>query len=367
MVHKGYHTGTVDLPLHYGKAPKWLFGRMVRLSREIIKIIVWECGPEEILKKVSDSVWFQAFGCVLGFDWHSSGLTTTVCGAMKESIKGLEKNLGVHIAGGKGRVSRKTPDEIKTITDNIGVDPNPLIYASRMTAKVDSSALQDGYQIYQHNFMFTKNRWAVVQQGMNENTRYARRYHWFSSHSEKTFRTGEGDFVDEPHAGICSARKESKILNLVAKESSDTREISTEIARDKPEKIIRELNRMHQLKLPRHHEVVIDDINPARLSKIFLKTYELQPTNFEQLLGIAGVGPKTVRALALVSELLYGRKPSFEDPVRFSFAHGGKDGHPYPVDRKTYENTINFLHRTLNSAKLGRADKLSALRRLNNL
>jgi len=361
----------VELPLHYGKMPKWLFEKMTRLAREIVQVIIWEYNPEELLRRLSDPFWFQALGCVLGFDWHSSGLTTTVCGALKESIKGLEKDLSFYVAGGKGKVARKTPQEIEnySLISN-SLNPLPLIYASRMSAKVDSTALQDGYQIYHHCFFFTnKGKWAVVQQGMNENTRYARRYHWLSEEVK--------DYVNEPHKAICAEHKERIVLNLVAKESEETRKISTEIACQKPEKIIKDLKKIVYprslerggvyYRLPEEHEIFIKDINPERLSKIFLKTYERQPKNYESLLGLEGVGPKTIRALSLISELLYEAKPSYKDPASYSFAHGGKDGHPYPVDKKTYENSINFLKEAIEKAKLGDRDKLDSLRRLNLL
>jgi len=357
----------VDLPLHYGKAPRWLFEKMSRLSRAIVEVLVYEYGPDEILRRISDPYWFQALGCMLGFDWHSSGLTTTVCGALKESIKGLEKDLGFYIAGGKGKVARKTPQEIEnySLISN-SLNPLPLIYASRMSAKVDSTALQDGYQIYHHCFFFTnKGKWAVVQQGLNENTHYARRYHWLSEEVN--------DFVIEPHKVICAEHKEKVVLNLVAKESEETRKVSTELACQKPEKIIKDLKKIVYYRLPREHEIFLKDINPERLNKIFLKTYKTQPENYESLLGLEGVGPKTIRALALISELLYGTKLSYNDPVctmmvhtpvRYSFAHGGKDGHPYPVDKKVYENSISFLQRAIEKAKLGDREKLDCLRRL---
>lgn len=349
-------TGTADLPLHGGKAPRWLFSRMVRLSREITKAILWNWGSQEFLRKLSDPFWFQSFGCLLGFDWHSSGLTTTACGALKEGLKGIEKDLGIYVAGGKGRVSRGTPDEIRLKSPQ----PEPLVYASRMSAKVDSAAVQDGYQLYQHTFVFTpEGKWAVIQQGMNEATRYARRYHWLGEKVE--------DFVVEPHSGICGEKKEKDVMNLVSKESARTREISAEISRLRPETVLKEVGRLQALKMPAYHEVLLKDISGRHLKKVFLSTYEKQPINFEKLLGIEGVGPKTIRALALLSELIYGAKPSFEDPVRYSFAHGGKDGFPFPVDRKVYENTITFMQNAVSSAKLGNSDKFEAMKRIERI
>ncbi len=351
-------TGTANLPLHYGKAPRWLFQRMKELARVITIFVISESGPEEMLKKLSDPFWFQAFGCVLGFDWHSSGLTTTVCGALKEGIKGIEKELGLFVAGGKGRASRKTPLEIEQAAIYLDQDPSSLIYASRMAAKVDSSALQDGYPLYHHCFIFSKKGlWTVVQQGMNLSTRYARRYHWL----------GEGvkDFVCEPHSAICCDRK-GKPLNMVAKESKKAREVTTSLAKEKPENLVLEIKKLQNLNLPAHHQVLVKDINPERLSKIFLSTYSQQPKNFEELLGTKGVGPQTIRALSLVAELIYGAAPSFNDPVRFSFAHGGKDGYPYPVDRKNYDLTIDTLKKAITSSKIERDEKNRALKRLYN-
>ena len=310
-------TGVANLPLHGGKAPKWLFGRMTKLAREICIVVVEEFGPEEMLRKMSDPYWFQAFGCVLGFDWHSSGVTTTACGALKEGIRGIENDLGLFVAGGKGGTSRKTPQQIEVCGDLISVDPAKLVYDSKMVAKVDSSALQDGYQLYHHVFLFTKGgSWAVVQQGMNEQTRYARRYHWLGE--------SVNDFVCEPHSAICSDQHGSA-LNLVAAESGSARKVITEIAAEqKPEKTIAELKRLKTLELPRRHYIVAQDIHPDRISKIITATYDRNPGDFEELLSLPGVGPKTIRALSLISELIYDTAPSFSDPARFSFAHGGK-------------------------------------------
>jgi hypothetical protein len=351
-------TGTATLPLHYGKAPRWLFTRMTLLARQIMLVMAEEFGTPAILQRLSDPYWFQALGCVLGFDWHSSGVTTTVCGALKEGLKGLEDELGLFIAGGKGTASRKTPQEIERTGKLLSCDPQQLIYTSRMAAKVDSSALQDGYQLYHHLFIFTRQgEWAVVQQGMNEQNRMARRYHWLSR--------PELDFVNEPHQAVC-CNTAGQALNLVARESESTRITSTELAQQPPDKLITELKKLQHLSLPTTHQVLIKDIHPDRLYKIFLKTYEQKPPDFERLLGMPGVGPKSIRALSLISELIYGAKPSFRDPVRYSFAHGGKDSHPYPVDKPGYDRSIDILHKAISSAKLGRREKLEAIRRLHN-
>ncbi|MEO0075777.1 MAG: DUF763 domain-containing protein [candidate division WOR-3 bacterium] len=349
-------TGYANLPLHYGSAPKWLFARMTKLARAILEIMLGEFGSEEFLRRISDPFWFQSLGCVLGFDWHSSGLTTTLCAALKLGLKDLEKDFGIFIAGGKGTTSRQTPVEIKNYAEMLSFEPDRLIYASRMSAKVDSSALQDGYQIYHHTFFGTKDgKWAVIQQGMNPKTRWARRYHWLSLDLT--------DFVCEPHKAIVS-EKRNNILNLVAKESEPARVLSTLIAKQNPNQSVRELMRIKELSLQARHPILSSDINPNRFEKILLKTYESQPPNFEALLGINGVGPQTIRALALLSEVIYGVKPSYQDPVSYSFAHGGKDGYPYPINRNDYDKSIEILERAIAQAKIGNQEKLQTLKRL---
>lgn len=351
-------TGIANLPLHYGKAPAWLFQRMKLLSRHITLAIVAEYGPQEMLVRLSDPFWFQAFGCVLGFDWHSSGLTTTVCGALKEGLRGLERDTGLCVAGGKGKTSRQTPQEVQRFGESLGINPEPLIYASCMAAKVDNAALQDGYQLYHHNLIFTlSGKWMVIQQGMNEANRYARRYHWLG---EKVT-----DFVCEPHSAVCCDHT-SDVLNMTAQESDKSRQGSTLIAQDKPDKIVKEIKALQErFTLSSEHPVNLSDINPQRLKKVLLSTYSRQPQSFESLLNIRGVGPKTIRSLSLIAELLFGAKASFRDPVRFSFTHGGKDGHPYPVDRKNYDFSIDFLRKAIDQARIGRTDKIKALKRLN--
>ncbi len=349
--------GIANLPLHYGKAPPWLFKRMTVLAREILRVLVAEFGPEEVLRRLSDPFWFQAFGCLLGFDWHSSGLTTTVCGALKEGLRGLEGEMKIFVAGGKGRASRNTPQDIEQHCDRISLEPVPLVYASRMSAKVDSSALQDGYQLYHHTFFFTpQGEWCVIQQGMNTTTHYARRYHWL----------GEGieDFVCEPHAAICCDSR-GTVLNMVAQESQGTRGAVAALVREDPDKVIAEARQIERLELPHRHPIQFGDLNTKRLHKILLKTYEREPKGFEEVLGTPGVGPKAIRALSLIAELIYGEQPSFRDPARFSFAHGGKDGHPYPVDRETYDRSIDFLKERLWGTKINHSEKIKAMKRLN--
>ena len=353
-------TGRTDLPLHGGRAPAWLFQRMRRLARELVRLMVEEYGPDFVLARLSDPHWFQTLGCVLGFDWHSSGVTTTVCGAIKEGLRDLGPGIGLFAAGGKGGTSRKAPEEIMRSCDHCGADGDALVRASRMSAKVDSAALQDGYRIYAHSFFFTaEGRWTVVQQGMNQEQRQARRYHWISN--------GLSSFVEEPHAAVCSDQRGSPVaLNMVAAESSGAREASAEAACLEPDKLFRKLE--PYLFMPRRHDIRVEqDIDPKHLSKILVSTYEDQPQNYEDLLGIRGVGPKTVRALALISELVFERPASTRDPARFSFAHGGKDGFPYPVDRETYDRSIEVLSGMLGRAALDRSDRKKAFSRLDLL
>lgn len=350
-------TGIAYLPLHGGKAPAWLFQRMVRLGREIARLIIEDHGPEELLIRISDPYWFQSLGCALGFDWHSSGVTTTVCGALKEGLRGMEQELGLVIAGGKGATSRKTPAEILAAGEkfNLKRDPEELVYLSRLTAKIDNNAIQDGFQLYHHNFFFTlKGPWAVVQQGMSE--RFARRYHWYSENIQS--------LIQEPHAAICSNLQREKTLNLVAAESAPAQEVMTDLSREQPEKITQELKKLQTLSLPAHHEVSLKELRPESIEKVLLKTYETQAKDFETLLGMPGVGAKTLRALALISEITYGTPASWRDPAKFSFAHGGKDGHPYTVNRRLYDQSIEILRKSLERARIERSEKENALKRL---
>jgi hypothetical protein len=331
---------------------------MAQLAPAIVEVIVLEHGRSEFLRRLSDPFWFQAFGCVLGFDWHSSGVTTTVCGALKEGLATRESELGIFVAGGKGRASRRTPMELTHFGDRLGLDGARLAYNSRMAAKVDSAAVQDGFGIYHHSFFLTADgEWAVVQQGMRTSDRSARRYHWLGSQVK--------DFVNEPHAAIASDAKAETVLNMVAAESTHAREVSTEFARQDPKTIARELARVITLALPNRHWVDIKaDINPGHLRKVLEKTYEAGPKDYEALLAVPGLGPKAVRALALVSDVVYGSPASMRDPARFSFAHGGKDGHPYPVNRPVYDHTVEWLKDAVGKAKLGQSDKMHALKRL---
>ncbi len=346
------------LPLHRGRAPAWLFERMTRLSREILTHLAAEQGPPEALRRLSDPFWFQAFGCVLGFDWHSSGVTTTVCGAVKEGLRGLGREVGLFVAGGKGAASRKTPREIEDTCERLGRVPAPLARASRMAAKVDTAAVQDGYQLYHHAFFFTaRGEWCVVQQGLREETSTARRYHWLSE--------GVTSFVDEPHAAVCCDHQ-GTTLNLVASDSAATRRVSTMLAAERPEVTLGAVTRASpELVMPVRHPLFPElDVSGSRLYQTLLSTYEQPPGDFEALVGRDGVGPRTLRALALAAELIYGASPSTRDPARFAFAHGGKDGTPFPVDRDTYDRTIEVLGAAINRAKVDRSERVAAFRRL---
>lgn len=347
-------TGTADLPLHGGRAPHWLFERMTLLARAMALAILQEERIAGFMRRLADPVWFQAFGCVLGFDWHSSGLTTTACGALKEGLRELSSETGLYVAGGKGKTSRKTPKEIEDACWLLGRDPDALVRASRLSAKVDSAAVQDGFQVYHHSFFFSADgQWAVVQQGMNEQTGMARRYHWLPPES----------FDSDPHAAIAGAPTQ-QVLNLVASEGGANRKIAVELARDHPINVVSELSKMRTVAMPRHHEVSLSDLHPERLSRVLLSTYERQPKDYTALLGIPGVGAKALRALALVAELTYGQPVSVRDPVSYAFAHGGKDGTPFPVDRATYDATIDSLRRAVSEARAGHSEKTAALKRL---
>ncbi len=349
-------SGTATLPLHGGKAPQWLFQRMKALSKAIIELMIIEFGTKELLRRLSDPFWFQSLGCLLGFDWHSSGVTTTVTGAIKEGIKGMEKDLGLFVAGGKAKVALQTPNEIIKFAEKEGFDPNIFIYVSKLTAKVDNVAIQDGFNLYHHSIFFTtKGDWCVIQQGMNESIKRARRYHWLSF----TMRS----FVEEPHYAVCCDVR-TKTLNFTAKEAKRLRETTVEIAKYNPDKILKELIKINHLSLPARHEITLQDLKYENLRKILLKTYESHPSDFESLLLTRGLGAKTLRALALTSELIYGTPLSYQDPAKFSFAHGGKDKIPYPVNIKIYDRTIDVMKKAIEEAKIGRQEKKETLKRL---
>jgi len=351
-------TGTADLPLHGGKCPAWLFVHMKALSAAIIEVIIEDSGTEEVLKRLSDPYWFQALGCVVGFDWHSSGVTTTVCGALKEGLAQLGPQAVLFITGGKGKVARNTPLEIRCLADKYPLDRNAeeLVYASKMSAKVDSAAVQDGYQIYHHCFVFTdKGKWAVIQQGMNEGTVQARRYHWLSSVME--------NFTVDPQAAIC-CDSTGDTLNLVSDANHLLRQTSYELINTAPQTLLTEIGKINDraraLHMPCRHSIP----RTSYLNKSLYAAYEQHPQNFEQLLQVAGVGASTLRALCLVAEVAYGVQPSFTDPVRYSFAHGGKDGFPFPVNESDIENSYTVLNKALRKARAGHGEQLRALKNL---
>jgi hypothetical protein len=362
-------TGVANLPLHPGKCPAWLFERMRKLAEAITEAIVYEYDENELLNKLANPHWFQAFGCVLGFDFHSSGLTTTVCGALKEAVN--KENFGIGIAGGKGKVSRKALTEIDENKFNLTTAKiERLKYASRITAKVDNNLIQDNYQLYTHSFIYTKKAsWAVIQQGLNRFSRYARRYHWLSENVQ--------NFVSEPHSAICCDSKEAEVLDMTAKESEESRKVCVDLVNDNPlhlrkylktnQMILLEPNQSMQttLTMKPRHQICLSDLSQKTIQSL-QKAYELQPQNYEELVALKGVGPKSVRALALVSELIYGTKLSWKDPAKYSWAFGGKDGYPRPVERKLMDSNIAWLKDAIKNAKLGEKDKLNAIQRLNN-
>lgn len=347
-----------SLPLHRGRAPAWLFQKMKRLCAAIMDIIVEEYGPEEFLMRISHPLWFQALGCAAGFDWHSSGLTTTLCGALKEGLVELGEDFPLAICGGKAKRATQTPGELALLGDRWEMDVSNFIEMSRLCAKIDNAAIQDGHSLYHHTFFLTRNgEWAIVQQGMNAEEGTARRYQWLSR--------DDLDLVSEPHSGI-TCHKRTDVLNFVATECQKARNAVVDFVREEPDtmmKMWRELT----LDMPKRHYIVPLDFDEKRLRKTWKGIYELQPGTFRELLGIRGVGPRTLCALALVSELVYQAPPSFQDPARFSFAHGGKDGYPFPVDKKTYEKSIDFLRSCVERAKLGDRDKIDAFKHLSQL
>jgi hypothetical protein len=342
-----------DLPLHYGKVPLWLAERMSKLGGAIVESIILEYGRKEVLSRMSDPLWFQALGCVMGMDWHSSGITTSVMGALKRALNPKYNELGIYIAGGKGKHSRQTPSELITLADKTGLNGNELVRNSKLSAKVDNNAIQDGFQIYLHTFMITKEGdWNVIQQGMNDGNGMARRYHW---HSEQI-----KSFVEEPHSFIYGANQ-GEILNLTDKHAANTKTGLLELVKESPDKIISEVRK---IVMPSHHDVRAEDVDLKRLGSVLALAHERQVKDFESLLLLEGVGPRAIQSLTLVSEVIHGTPSRFTDPARFSFAHGGKDGHPFPVPTKTYDQTINILRTALDKAKLGHTDKQDAIKNL---
>lgn len=363
-------TGIANLPLHGGKAPKWLFNRMVKLSKGIIEVISYEYGKDGFISRLSDPFWFQALSCVLGFDWHSSGCTTVTCGALKEAIDPQE--YGFAIAGGKGKASRKTPEQIQEIGEIYNFSTSKiqeLKYSSRMAAKVDNTAIQDGHSLYHHVFLLSESgTWGVVQQGLNEDVSYARRYHWFSKNVD--------NFIEDPHNAILGEKIDSDVLNMATKNSKNCQKTSVDLVCDHPRHLINDWANIsrcpNQTTLDKWNGTSIKEIKSLQILDMphsihwnkMKEIYDFQPKNYEELISLKGVGPKTVRALALISDLIYGDRPSWADPVKYTFAVGGKDGVPFPVDRKAMDESTEIINLGIKQAKIGEKDKLHAIKRL---
>lgn len=345
-----------DLPLHYGKVPPWLAERMSKLGGAIIESIILNYGKSAVLRRLSDPFWFQSLGCVLGMDWHSSGITTSVMGALKKALNPKFNDLGIYICGGKGRYSRQTPSELLVLADKTGLNGNELVRCSKLTAKVDNTAIQDGYQLYLHSFMISnEGEWAVIQQGMNDDNGMARRYHWYSEQVKS--------FIEEPHTFIYG-QSQGEILNLTDKKAAETKNAMLGLIREEPKHLMPELTKII---MPSHHDVRAEDVDMKRLGSVLALAHENQVRNFEELILLQGVGPRTLQSLALVSEVIHGTPVRFTDPARFSFAHGGKDGHPFPVPAKTYDETIHIMESAIEKAKMGVTDKQQAIKNLSRV
>jgi uncharacterized protein len=346
-------SGVADLPLHGGRVPAWLATRMTTLGTAIAQSVVHHYGPSELLSRLSDPFWFQALGSVMGMDWHSSGITTSVLGALKRGLSPRAAELGIYVCGGRGRHSRRAPDELRAVAERTSLDGDALVRTSRLTARIDNNAIADGFQIYLHGFIVAASgEWAVVQQGMSERQRLARRYHWHSA--------AVRDFTCEPHTAIVGERT-GVIQNLVDAGARPAQDAMLAIAREHPDRILREIRHWTG---PRHHDVRADDVDLKRLGAVLALAYERELADFASLLLVEQLGPRTLQSLALVAEVIHGTPTRFEDPARFSFAHGGKDGHPFPVPLKTYDASISVLRRALDRARLGDPDRLDGLKRL---
>jgi hypothetical protein len=342
-----------DMPLHYGQVPPWLYQRMSKLGVAIVEAIILEYGRTAVLQRLSDPFWFQALGCVLGMDWHSSGITTSVMGALKRSVNERSKELGIYICGGKGKHSKETPAELLRIAESTGLNGDALVRASKLSAKVDNTAIQDGFQLYLHSFILSSDgEWAVVQQGMNNATGMARRYHWHS--------TAFTSFVEQPHTFIYGANQ-GQILNITDKQAGTTRAGILQLAKEDPALLLPEIRK---LVMPAHHDVQAKDVNLKRLGSVLAVAYQKEHLDMESLLLLEGLGPRTLQSLVLVSEVIHGTPSRFDDPARFSFAHGGKDGHPFPVPTMVYDEAIQTLENALLRAKLGNTDKAEAIKNL---
>jgi uncharacterized protein len=348
-------SGVADLPLHGGRVPQWLAERMTRLGTAISEGVLYHYGSSELLSRLSDPFWFQALGCVMGMDWHSSGITTSVMGALKRGLNPRAHELGIYVCGGRGKHSRKTPDELRAVADRESLNGDELARTSRLTAKIDNNAIADGFQLYLHSFVVSKaGEWTVVQQGMNDSTGLARRYHWHSA----TVR----NFTSEPHTAIVGESVlEGSIMNLVDSRAKPAQTALLEIARENPERTLREVPR---LTMPAHHDVREKDVDLKRLGAVLAVAHERQLRDFASLLLLENLGPRTLQSLALIAEVVHGTPTRFADPARFSFAHGGKDAHPFPVPLKTYDESLSVLRRALHQAKVGETDKIDGFKRL---
>lgn len=346
-------SGQTDLPLHSGRVPAWLYERMVKMARAITEAVLADYDKEEFVRKVSDPYWFQALGSVLGMDWHSSGITTSVMGALKKAINPISGALGIYVCGGRGSHSRRTPDELLDYSGRTGLDGKSLVRCSRLSARIDNTAIQDGFQIYLHSFIVTDTgTWTVVQQGMNGPAGMARRYHWHSRDIKS--------FVEEPHTSIIGENM-GQILNLTDRKASAAREGILKLTHESPAKMTDEIRLMV---LPAHHDVSYRDVDLKRLGAVLAIAYDRKFNDFEDLMLLEGLGPKTLRSLTLVSEVIHGTPSRFDDPARFSFAHGGKDGKPFPVQTTVYDETYSYLRQAIDRAKLGIYDRQRAVRGL---
>ena len=346
-------SGIADLPLHGGRVPQWLAQRMTALGTAITEAIILDYGTSAFLSRLSDPFWFQALGSVMGMDWHSSGITTSVMGALKRGLHSRSGELGIYICGGRGRHSRNTPNELRAISDRCGCDGEELVRTSRLTARIDNNAIADGFQIYLHTFVLTnEGEWAVVQQGLNDETGMARRYHWHSANVR--------DFTAEPHSGIVG-ENQGEIMNLVDREAKPAQSALLEIVQQKPVAILQEAQ---QLRAPTRHDVRASDVDLNRLGAVLAVAYERDFHDFAELLLLEKLGPRTLQTLALVAEVMHGTPTRFSDPARFSFSVGGKDRHPFPVPLKTYDESIAVLQSSLDSARVGDSDKVGGFERL---
>ncbi len=346
-------SGTANLPLHGGNVPKWLADRMTLLGTAIAENVIRDYGTSALLSRLADPFWFQALGAVMGMDWHSSGITTSVLGALKRGLNPRSRDLGIYICGGRGRHSRRTPDELREYADRMGLDGEKLVRASRLAARVDNNAIADGFQLYLHGFVLTATgEWTIVQQGMNERSALARRYHWHSATVK--------DFTVEPHSAIVGD-PQGEIMNLVAAPATPAQTAMLEIVSRPPDKVLHDFR---NLTMPRRHDVRADDLDLTRLGAVLGVAYERDLRDFASLLLVEKLGPRTLQSLALVAEVIHGTPTRFRDPARFSFAHGGKDGHPFSVPLKTFDQTIHVIRSSLEAAKVGDTERIDGLRRL---